>query len=73
MPYIPLNAAGRIVLPPVCAAQPRSAPVLPFCDVYGLLPSAIGTWKSATTAPEPEELPPAVLVGSLGLQVGGPF
>jgi hypothetical protein len=37
------------------------------------VPSDIGTWKSATTAPDPDELPPALRVSSCGLVVGGPF
>jgi len=37
------------------------------------VPSEIGTWKSATTAPDPEELPPALRLESCGFVVGGPF
>lgn len=35
-------------------------------------PRAIGTWKSATAAAEPQEEPPGVRFGSCGLVVLGP-
>lgn len=36
------------------------------------VPSARGTCKSPTAAPEPEDEPPGVRLGSCGLRVGGP-
>ena len=37
------------------------------------VPRERGTWKSPTTAPEPDELPPGDRDESCGLHVGGPF
>lgn len=37
------------------------------------VPSAMGTWKSPTAAPEPDDEPPSVRDGSCGFDVFGPL
>ena len=43
--------------------------VLPIVCV----PREMGTWKSATAAPEPDDEPPGVREGSWGFEVFGPL
>lgn len=68
-PKIPLNDAGRMMLRRLCryltAQKMERYYYLPIVCV----PRAIGTWKSPTAAPDPEEEPPGVRAELCGFLV----